>query len=138
LLKDSTAKRTWETLGAKIAHYRLHCACDYLIQALFAYNRRWRTLRSRELSDLLNLPWLPEEFDEQLLLVTNALSATKERYQQRVTILHRFFIELLATCQRDGLYGENAVSEAFIRQHDEPGRDWNMDEWNKKHKERNQ
>jgi hypothetical protein len=26
--------------------------------------------------------------------------------------------------------------EAFIRSHDEPGRAWNMDEWNRKHAER--
>lgn len=28
------------------------------------------------------------------------------------------------------------IQEAFIHQHDEPGRNWNMDEWNKYHKER--
>src|SRR5215216_4922626 len=94
LLNDSTTERTWETLGAEVAHYRLHSAYDYLMQALFAYNRRWRTLRSREISDLLSLPWLPEKFDEQLLLTTNALSVTKDGYQQRVTILQRFFNEL--------------------------------------------
>jgi len=137
LLSDSIAERTWETLGAKVAHYRLHSACDYLMQALFAYNRRWRTLRSRELSDLLKLPWLPEKFDEQLLLATNALSVTKEGYQQRVTLLQQFFNELVTKCQQDGLYGSDTVSEAFIRQHDEPGRNWNIDEWNKKHRERN-
>ena len=51
--------------------------------------------------------------------------------------LRQFFDELVDKCQRDGLYGVNAVNEAFMRRHDEPGRDWNMDEWNKKHKERN-
>ena len=136
LLNDSTTERTWETLGAEVAHYRLHSAYDYLTQALFAYNRRWRTFRSRELSDLLKLPWLPEKFDEQLLLATNALSATKDNYQQRVTILQHFFNELLTKCQQDAVCGDDAVSEAFIRQHEEPGRNWNMEEWNKKHKER--
>ena len=137
LLRDSTVEQTWETFGAKIAHYRLHSAYDYLTQALFAYNRRWRTLRSRELSDLLKLPWLPEKFDEQLILATNALSVTKAGYQERVAILHHFFNELVTTCQQEGIYGGDAVSEAFIRQHDEPGRNWNMEEWNKKHRERN-
>jgi hypothetical protein len=70
-------------------------------------------------------------------LATNALSVTKDGYQQRVSVLHQFFNELVNKCQQDGLYGGNAVSEAFIRQHDEPGRNWNMDEWNKKHRERN-
>jgi hypothetical protein len=137
LLSETTTDRTWTTLGPSIAHYRLHSACDYLMQALFAYNRRWRSLRSRELSDLLNLPWLPERFEEQLLLVMNALSITQEGYQQRGTALRYCFNELVAKCQQDRLYGENAVSEAFIRQHDEPGRNWNMDEWNRAHKERN-
>ena len=137
LLNDSTTERTWETLGAEVAHYRLHSAYDYLTQALFAYNRHWRTLRSREIADLLKLPWLPKKFDEQLLLATNALSVTKDGYRQRVTILQHFFNELMIKCQQDGIYGGNAVSEAFIRQHDEPGRNWNMKEWNKKHRERN-
>ena len=137
LLKDSTVEQTWETFGATLAHYRLHSAYDYLTQALFAYNRRWRTLRSRELSDLLKLPWLPEKFDEQLILATNALSVTKVGYQERVTILRHFFNELVTKCQQDEIYGGEAVREAFVRQHDEPGRNWNMEEWNKKHKERN-
>jgi hypothetical protein len=137
LLSEATTDRTWTTLGPSIAHYRLHSAYDYLMQALFAYNRRWRSLRSRELSDLLILPWLPERFEEQLLLAMNALSATQEGYQQRVVALRYCFNELVAKCQQDRLYGENAVSEAFIRQYDEPGRNWNMDEWNRKHEERN-
>ena len=137
LLRDSTVEQTWEMFGATIAHYRLHSAYDYLTQALFAYNRRWRTLRSRELSDLLKLPWLPEKFNEQLILATNALSVTKVGYQERVTLLRHLFNELVTKCQQDGLYRAEAVSEAFIRQHDEPGRNWNMEEWNKNHKERN-
>jgi Nucleotidyltransferase domain len=137
LLRDSTVEQTWEIFGATIAHYRLHPAYDYLTQALFAYNRRWRTLRSRELSDLLKLPWLPEKFNEQLIFATNALSVTKDDYHQRVTILQHFFNELRTKCQQDGLYSGDALSEAFIRLHDEPGRNWNMEEWNNKHRERN-
>lgn len=137
LLNASTTERTRETLGAEVAHYRLHSAYDYLAQALFAYNRRWRTLGSRELSDLLKLPWLPEKFGDQLLLATNALAVTKDSYQRRVTVLQHFFNELVTECQQDGIYGSDAVSEAFIRRHDEPGRNWNMDEWNKTHRERN-
>ena len=137
LLGDETVEDTWERLGAGVAHYRLHSAFDYLVQALFAYNRRWRTIRSRELTDLLKLPWLPEKFDEQLVIATNALSATKDEYHRRAAILRQFFSELVSQCQQDGLYGVNAVSEAFIRQHDEPGRNWNMDEWNQRHRARN-
>jgi hypothetical protein len=85
----------------------------------------------------LNLPWLPAEFGEQLLRATNALSNTIADYQQRVTILRDCFNQLVVRCQQDGLYGENPINEAFIRQHDEPGRDWNMDEWNQEHQGRN-
>jgi len=34
-----------------------------------------------------------------------------------------------------GEYGDDVISEAFIRSHDEPGRAWNMDEWNARHRE---
>jgi hypothetical protein len=136
LLNDSTIERTWDNLGARVAHYRLHAAFDYLIQAVFAYNRRWRTLRSRELSHLLKLPWLPKEFDEQLLGLTNALAENQAGYLARAQSLKQCFEEVVAICQKDGLYGDHAVNEAFIRRYDEPGRDWNMDEWNKQHRNR--
>jgi hypothetical protein len=79
---------------------------------------------------------LPEKFDEQLLLASNALESTQEGYQQRVKLLQHFFNEIVTRCQADGLYGDKPVNEAFIRQHDEPGRDWNMDAWNKQHSQR--
>jgi hypothetical protein len=135
LLNPSKAERTWETLGSSVAHDRLHSAYHYLVQAIFAHNRRWRPWRSRELPYLLKLPWIPEGLEEQILLATNALSVTQDGYQHRLTLLRHFFDELVAKCQRDELYGLNAGSEAFIRIHDEPGRDWNMDEWNMAHKE---
>ncbi|MFN2236982.1 MAG: nucleotidyltransferase domain-containing protein [Anaerolineales bacterium] len=136
LLNETTTERTWELFGAKVAHYRLHAAFELLVQALFAYNYRWRTLRSRELSDLLKLPWLPEKLDDELLLATNALELTQAGYQKRVTLLQQLFNELVSQCQADGLYGDKPVNEAFIRQYEEPGRDWNMDAWNQKHKQR--
>lgn len=136
LLNPATTKRTWNTLGPTTAHYRLHSAYESLVQAIFAYNHHWRTLRSRELADLLNLPWLPQNFEEQLLLATNALSTDYDGYQQRTAVLRQFFSELVAQCQQDGLYGTDTISEAFIRSHDEPGRNWNMEEWNQMHQNR--
>ncbi len=135
LLNAAKVEQTWATLGATVAHYRLHSAYDYLVQGIFAYNRRWRTLRSRELADLLALPWLPVQFEEQLLLATNALAADYDGYQQRAAVLQQFFDALVVQCQQDGLYGMKAVSEAFIRQHDEPGRNWNMEEWARLHQQ---
>ena len=137
LLNDSTIERTWDTLGAVVAHYRFHTAFDYLIQAIFAYNRRWRTLRGREMTTIINLGWLPQEFDQRLLQLSNALEETKEGYLERAKSLKYCFDEVVAICQGDGLYGKNAVNEAFIRLYDEPGRDWNMEAWNSQHEGRN-
>ena len=136
LLNESTTNQTWHLLGANVAHYRLHSASEYLVQALFAYNRRWRTFRSRELADLLNLGWLPEQFEAQFLLATNALSIDYDGYQKRVSVLNQFFGALVAQCQQDGLYGKDAVGEAFIREHKEPGYAWDMAEWSQLHQKR--
>lgn len=46
----------WNSLGPLIAHDRLQAAYEYLIQALFAYNRRWQPWRNREMTALLALP----------------------------------------------------------------------------------
>jgi len=50
--------------------------------------------------------------------------------------MSRFFDEIVAKCQQDGIYGEDALDEAFVRRHDEPGRDWNMAEWEQAHNKR--
>lgn len=138
LLDATTTEQAWHHLGPTVAHYRLHTAFEYVVQALFAYNRRWRTLKSRELADLVKLPWQPAQFEAHLLQAMNALSTDYDGYQQRLTRLRQFFNELITQCQQDGLYGQDAVGEAFIRQHDEPGRDWNMAEWVQKHQQRNE
>lgn len=137
LLAGDTAQRTWETLGPIIAHDRLNAAYDQLAQALFAYNRRWRPWRSREISSLLQLPWLPEQFTDQILTALNAPSLDHEGFITRVTVLTGFFEELVARLISDGLYGQDAIGEAFIRQHNEPGRSWNIEEWTRIHRQRN-
>jgi hypothetical protein len=78
------------------------------------------------------LRWLPGEFEAQLLKLTNALIENKQGYLARAKSLKYCYEEVVAVCQQDGIYGKNAVDEAFIRLHDEPGRDWNMGDWNKK------
>lgn len=136
LLSEALTGRPYDTLGATAAHYRLHSTFDYLIQAIFAINRRWRTLRSRELSDLVALPWLPSNFEADLFLAMNAPSSDKDGYHRRALILHRFFEAVVAKCQEERLYNDNPLDEAFIRQHDELGRDWNMVEWEQTHNNR--
>lgn len=136
LLSEAKTGRPFETLGATEAHYRLHSAFDYVVSALFALNRRWRTLRSRELRDLKTLAWLPSKFEAQLFLAMHAPAPDINGYLLRVQTLHAFFDEIVAKCKQDGVYGDDALDEAFIRQHDEPGRGWNIDAWSVKHRER--
>jgi hypothetical protein len=133
LLDAGKAERTWATLGPVVAHTRLHAAYDYVMQAIFAYNRRWRTWRGRELPYLFELPWLPKDLEARTLAAMNALSETEEGYRQRLVVLGEFFDQVVEQCREEGLYGANAIGEAFKRLNDEPGRDWNMGEWNRKH-----
>ncbi len=127
----------WESLEPLIAHDRLQAAYEYLVQAFFAYNRRWRPWRNREMSALLKLPWLPEAFHTRLLYAANAPSLDYLGYMQRVENLRELFDDVLARLVADGDYGDDPIGEAFIRDTQEPGRAWNMDEWNRIHRQRN-
>ena len=134
-LSDDGPQLRWDSLGPVIAHDRLQAAYDYLVQALFAYNRCWRPWRNREMSSLLVLPWLPKGFADCVLIALNAPSPDHAGYLTRADILRTLFQDLIDRLVADGDYGDDAIGEAFIRGHDEPGRAWNMDEWNIKHLE---
>lgn len=126
----------WESLGPIVAHDRLHAAYGYLVAALFAYNRHWRSWRNREMTSLLALPWLPDRFGDQLPVALNAPAFDHAGYIQRVEVLRSLFASLLSRLQADQLYGDDPIEEAFKRDHDEPGRAWNMDAWNAEHQRR--
>lgn len=128
-------QRNWETLGPAIAHDRLQAAYHYLVDGLFAYNRRWRIWRNRQMSGLLQLPWLPAGLAEDILLVGNAPSLDYAGYMARVDKLTTFFEAFQKKLIADGDYCE-PVDEAFIRRSEEPGRAWNMAEWNAKRQKR--
>ena len=84
----------WDSLGSLVAHDRLQAAYGYLVQALFAYNLRWRPWRNREMSFLLALPWLPDDFANR---VPGALSISAEGYAgylKRVEVLRSLFQDL--------------------------------------------
>ncbi len=132
-LSGDRPQRRWDSVGPLIAHDCLQAAYHYLVQALFASNRRWRPWRNREMQSLLTLPWLPEGFVHRVLSALNAPSPDYPGYLARVDALQRLFEDLVCCLTADGEYGEDAISEAFIRSHDEPGRSWNMEEWNKRH-----
>lgn len=124
----------WDSLGAVVAQDRLHAAYDYWVQALFAYNRRWRPWRNREMFYLVRLPWLPEHFDQHILTALNAPSHDYSGYLARFQALEQLFADLVARLVHDGDYEkEDPVGEAFVRRNDEPGRAWNMEEWNQRH-----
>lgn len=121
----------WDELGPAIAHDRLHAAYDCLVQALFAYNRQWRVWRNREMNTLLTLPWLPEDFEKRVLVAANAPSLDEDGYQARVENLRGLFNDVLAQLVAAGDYSPTPIDQAFIRRSEEPGRSWNMEEWNK-------
>jgi hypothetical protein len=132
-LSGDGPQRRWDSVGPLIAHDWLQAAYDYLVHALFAYNRRWRPWRNREMSSLLALSWLPQGFADQVLSVLNAPSSGHVGYLARANALRGLFEDLISHLIADGEYGEDAIGEAFIRSHDEPGRAWNMEEWNRQH-----
>ena len=135
-LSGDRPRRSWQDLGPAIAHDRLQAAYEYLVQGLFAYNRRWRPWRNRQASALLSLAWLPEQFADRVLSALNAPSLDEAGYRARVDALRGLVEDLTARLVTDGVYGSDPTTEAFIRSHQEPGLAWNMKEWNTRHRER--
>lgn len=130
----SDPMKKWEFYGPVIAFDRLQAAYQYLVQALFAYNRRWQIWRNREMQELLCLPWLPTDFENKILVAANAPSLDEEGYQAQVTALTSLFQEFLSELVDSGEYSAMPVDQAFVRQNQEIGRAWNMEEWNRFHK----
>jgi predicted nucleotidyltransferase len=135
-LGDDGPAQRWATLSPVIAHDRLHAAYDYLVQLLFATNRRWRVWRNREMTALLTLPWTPASFAERVLVALNAPALDEQGYMERAEVLQQLFAETMQHLIKEGTYGDDPISEAFIRQHEEPGRAWNMDAWMLEHRKR--
>ncbi len=135
-LAEDKPERVWESLGPAIAHDRLNATYEYLVQALFAYNRRWRPWRNREMSYLQQLPWLPAHFAALVLPVSNAPGLDRAGYDARVEVLRGLFNDFLTELVGKRVYTEKPISEAFIRIHPGAGRSWDMDEWNIEHRKR--
>lgn len=130
-LNNEKPQQVWQLLGPAIAHDRLEAAYHYLVQALFAYNRRWQPWRNRQMQSLLTLDWLPPDFAERVLTAVNAPNLENDGYMVRVQALRDLFSDLLAQLVSNGDYSNTPIDQAFIRSSEEPGRAWNMDEWNK-------
>jgi hypothetical protein len=136
-LAEDVVLRCWDMLGPVVAADRLQAVYEYVVAALFAYSRRWRVWRNREMSALLRLPWLSQDFDTLIMMVAVASGHDREAYLARAQVLRQLSAQLVGRVVADGIYGvEDPVSEAFIRAHDEPGRAWNMDAWKAEHARR--
>lgn len=136
LLGNQRVTHTWSRLGAAVAHDRLNCAYGLLVQALFATNRRWRPWRSRELTHLLELPWLPAVVHQNPLAIVAAMSLDHDGYLQRANVLSAAVDQLVDHLRAEGIYAVDPVGEAFLRRNDEPGRDWNIETWAVTHQSR--
>jgi hypothetical protein len=122
---------TWTTLGPAEAFDRLQAAYEELVRGVFASNRTWRPWRGRALRSLSRLDHLPPALRADPQGAVRTDGATVEAYRVRFRLLALIFDQLIDQLCRNGLYGPDAVSEAFIRLHDEPGRAWNIDEWSR-------
>ncbi|MCL6442224.1 MAG: nucleotidyltransferase domain-containing protein [Alicyclobacillus sp.] len=134
LLGEGEPERVWHTLGEFVAHDRLNAAYDYLVQVLFAYNRRWRTWKTREMTALLQLPWHPKDFHQYVGAAFGCASNDYRGYCERAEALRCLYRGTVSQLVADGTYGPEPVSEAFIRSHDESGRAWNMQAWMEQHR----
>ena len=132
----SDPAKLWDHLGPAVAFDRALAGYDALVRALFAYNRRWRPWREREMTYLLTLPWLPPDFGMRVLLALNGPSLDLEGCCQRFSALSALCDDLLAQLAGEPAYGSDPIGQAFRRICDTPGYAHNMDEWNAKHAER--
>jgi predicted nucleotidyltransferase len=130
-LNWSKPQENWEVLGPLLAHDRLHAAFHYLVDGLFAYNSVWRPWRNREMDGLLQLAWLPDNFAERAIVAANAPNLEYTGYEARIEALQALFTDFLQQVVASGDYTHVPIDQAFIRQSEEPGRAWNMEEWNK-------
>lgn len=136
LIPDDDAAAHWSKLGTAEAFDRLQAGHEELTRGLFAYHRKWRPWRNRQLRGLQQLDWLPAGFRDN----PTSLGATDghdlDAYRRRAAALRTALAELIAKLQADGIYGDDPDNEAFIRLHNEPGRAWNMDDWNAEYAKR--
>jgi hypothetical protein len=128
--------KLWKSLGAVVAFDRAQSAYDAFVGGLLAYNRCWRPWRTREMTHVLTLPWLPPDFATRVLPALNGPSLDLEGYCQRFSAIRALGDDLLAQLADEPAYGSDPVREAFVRTCDQPGYAHNLDEWKAEHGKR--
>lgn len=136
LIPDDDAENHWNKLGSAEAMDRLQAGYQQLTRGLFAYHRKWRPWRSRELRGLQNLDWLPSGFHDAPAALIATDGHDFAAYCRRAVVLRSALEEFIEKCQSGGIYGDDPDNESFIRLHNEPGRAWNMDDWNNEYTKR--
>lgn len=133
LLNWDAPASAWRKHGPLIAFDRLNAGYDALIDLLFALNRRWRFWRDREMTHVLRLPWLPAHTEKRLLLAQHAPSLNEAGYLAQASTLAGLFKDCVARLQTEGFYGDDPMSEAFVRSTaDDPGRVWDLQAWSER------
>jgi hypothetical protein len=122
----------WKRYGPFICFGRLEAVYDSIVGGLFAYNRKWRFHRNRESEFLCRLAWLPQNYQARILHTNNGVKNDLKAYLHRANAMQEIATEIIVALQKEKLYGVDPAAEAFKRSHADPGRAWNMDEWNQK------
>jgi hypothetical protein len=134
VLSDNTDEQLWDIYGPLVALSRVDAVLDAMVGALFAYNRQWRFFKDREMGFLCRLPWLPQDFQARMLGAMMTCEISRNGYLHKSRTIKGLSEEIIARLVSEGYYGAEPAPEAFRRTHAEPGRAWNMGEWNMKRK----
>ena len=90
---------------------RLQAIYEKLASALFACNRRWRPWRSREMAELLELPWQPANVEDRLLRAAVATGHDRAAFEDRAAAVRGLFEDMVKHLVDEGLYGSDPISE---------------------------
>ncbi|WP_203566405.1 nucleotidyltransferase domain-containing protein [Aestuariimicrobium ganziense] len=132
-LLDDDPDSTWQTLGPAEAHDRLNALWEALVAGCYAVNSTWLPYRGRAARGLGSLDWSWPQDD--LLTLVAAPGHDQQAHHRRAEALTAAFEALLERLRDEVDYGDDPIFAAFLRALDEPGRAWNMDEWNSRRRD---
>lgn len=127
LLEDPAALWQQDPLRALDA---LNLQWEAILAATFAINRVWLPYRGRAMRSLRLLPWRGALTDEALPACIAGEGRERDAFLARAEVLTTVSEGILERLQDEPDYGEDPIFAAFLRTHDEPGRAWNLAEWN--------